>query len=85
VSDYFCKIDPSKICQLRIIVRKLEEAGGTQGQVLGRPEEIAEFIENSQTKSRPVPADSSRLANMGTEDTPIKLEELADGPAYLEG
>jgi len=45
VVDYFCKIDASKICQLKIIIRKLEEVK-TGDELIGRPEEISQFIEN---------------------------------------
>lgn len=84
MSDYFCKIDPSKICQLRVIVRKLEPAASTPNHIIGKPEEISEFIENSHLKqTKPLAAETNnKLINLGTEDTPIKLEDLSDEPTY---
>ena len=81
VADYFCKIDPSKICHLRIIVRKLEDPTHV-GEILGRPEEISQFIENANVKGKAV-YDNQRLNKFGTEDTPIKIEELAPEPCYF--
>lgn len=81
VADYFCKIDPSKICQLRIIVRKLEDPAHV-GEILGRPEEVSQFIENANIKSKTV-FDGQKLNKFGTEDTPIKIEELAPEPNYF--
>ena len=81
VADYFCKIDPSKICHLRIIVRKLEDPTHV-GEILGRPEEISQFIENANVKGKAV-YDIQRLNKFGTEDTPIKIEELAPEPCYF--
>lgn len=81
VADYFCKIDPSKICQLRIIVRKLEDPTHA-GEILGRPEEISQFIENANIKGKAV-YDSQRLNKYGSEETPIKIEELAPEPNYF--
>jgi hypothetical protein len=82
IADYFCKIDPSKICSLRIIVRKLEE-GTHFSEILGKPEEISQFIENSHLKSKPALFDNTKLNKFGTEETPIKLEELGEEPIYF--
>jgi hypothetical protein len=43
VVDYFCKVDASKICQLKIIIRKLEEVKAGE-EMVGHPEEISQFI-----------------------------------------
>ena len=36
VTDYFCKIDPSKMCQLRIILRKIE-LNHNHNKIIGKP------------------------------------------------
>lgn len=47
IADYFCKIDPAKICHLRIIVRKIELCA-PHNQIIAKPEEISQLIENKQ-------------------------------------
>ena len=66
VVDYFCKVDPSKICHLKMIIRKIEENVSWK-QIQGRPEEISQFIENNHLKSTAVSFDLPSLANAGTQ------------------
>lgn len=77
VSDFFVKIDTSKICHLRIIVRRLDEIAGRMGGggMMGKPEEISELVEDIP-RVRGVVVDNNKLINRGTEETPIKLEEI---------
>ena len=80
VIDYFCKIDHQKMCPLRIIIRKLEEQQPTQG-ILGHPQEISELVDNRHSHSAPQPT-QSYPAHMGSQDTPIKIEENAEEQIY---
>jgi hypothetical protein len=87
ISDFFCKIDAGKICQLRMIVRKIDDPGNSNpqtqahGQILGKPEDVSEFVDNGQIKTRSVPAENNnKLVSRGSEETPIKLEDLGDQP-----
>jgi hypothetical protein len=50
VIDYFSKIEESKICPLKIIIRKIVEIGHINEKV-GFPQEIAQFIENNPVLS----------------------------------
>jgi RNA polymerase subunit RPABC4/transcription elongation factor Spt4 len=87
LTDYYCKLDPSRICPLKIIVRKLEPVAHADA-IAGRPEEISQFIENSPqqltppTRGRTRAQENKQLLGAGTEETPIKVEEMAEEPAY---
>ncbi len=64
------------MCELKIIIRKIDEVSGTS-QILGKPEEISQYVENSLTRlPKPLSTiDPAKLAHSGTSDTPIKIEE----------
>lgn len=64
VVDYFCKIDTSKICHLRIIIRKIEEVGSSN-YILGRPQEISQMLDNSYTPIQQINP-NHQLINVGT-------------------
>lgn len=86
LTDYYCKLDPSRICPLKIIVRKLEPVAHADS-IAGRPEEISQFIENSTQQQPPsrgriIPQENKQLVGAGTEETPIKVEEMEVEPVY---
>lgn len=76
VADYFCKIDHTKICQLRIIVRKIEFCT-SHNQIISKPEEISQFIENRHLKNGTQAYESQYLTHAGSQEIPIKIEEGA--------
>jgi len=58
--DYFSKIDETKICKLKIIVRKMIEHQ-PESQIYGVPQEIQQFMINFQKVSlQPPPLDKTQ-------------------------
>ncbi len=50
------------------------EEHSSHNQIIGKPEEISQMIENNHLNHKLYPFANQYLASVGSEDTPIKIE-----------
>lgn len=50
------------------------EEHSSHNQIIGKPEEISQMIENNHLNNKFYPFANQYLASVGSEDTPIKIE-----------
>lgn len=80
ITDFFSKIDDSKICRLKMMIRKIEEVR-TSDRKIGRPEDLAFYVQaaglfQEDEKSR-IQREEWLLTHKPTEEPPHFQE---DGP-----
>lgn len=92
--DYFSKLDETRICRLKIIVRKMADVFAAQ-DIIGSPQEIQQFMLSSKKSipryepeyfSKPtqdvtakkIAVKENERLNGGSEETSIKIENTLD-------
>nr|BAJ98436.1 predicted protein [Hordeum vulgare subsp. vulgare] len=93
IADFFSKIDMTKICRLKMMIRKITHIR-TADRKTGRPQELAFYMQANQlapeadipiqTPADPDPTPHNNI-NISTNDPPIKICEEDDPPLGKEG
>jgi hypothetical protein len=77
--DYFSKLDETKICRLKIIIRKMNEVNAGH-DLIGSPQEIQQFmLNNRKIGSRQDNGKKGKeMENGKSEESCIKIENVME-------